>query len=222
MPDLVSAGTLRRVPAPAAGFRASELPSFHQGYMNGFQIAFWIIAVISVITALGVVLHRSPIRSALLLVLNFVALAVLYVLLNAQVLAALQILVYAGAIMVLFIFVIQVLNLAGETATTDPLVGQPFFGVVLGALLLGGLIWGINFISANPAVVTAPPDAVTRQQAAAQQGVSQIQIIGWDLFTKYVYPFELTSILLLVGVIGVVLLTKRRNASSISDATSLS
>ncbi len=179
--------------------------------MDASIIGFWIIAVISVVTAIGVVLHRNPIRSALLLVLNFVALAILYVLMNAQVLAALQILVYAGAIMVLFIFVIQVLNLAGETATTDPLVGQRFVGVVLGALLLAGLAYGINAIAASPATVQPTQEAGLRQQALADQGISQIQVIGWDLFTKYVYPFELTSILLLVGVIGVIILTKRRS-----------
>ena len=72
---------------------------------------------------------------ALFLVLNFMALAVLYLLLNAQVLAFLQILVYAGAVMVLFLFVIMLLNLGGETATTDPLVGQRFVGLILGLCL---------------------------------------------------------------------------------------
>src|SRR2546423_437928 len=105
---------------------------------------FWILAVISVVTAVGVVVHRSPMRSALLLVVNFCSLAIMYVLLNAQVLAALQILVYAGAIMVLFLFVVQLLNLGGETSRTDPLVGQKFAGVVLGGLLLAGLIFALN------------------------------------------------------------------------------
>ena len=169
------------------------------------HITFWVIAVVSVITALGVVLHRSPIRSALFLVVNFVCLALLYVLLNAQVLAFLQILVYAGAIMVLFLFVIMLLNLGGELATTDPLVGQKFVGVLLGLGLLTGLVYSINTF-----VAPAPTSAeATRIVTAEQQGVTQIQIIGWDLFTRYVYPFELTSILLLVGVIGVILFTKR-------------
>ena len=185
--------------------------------MSGPLIFFWVLAIASVVTALGVVLHRNPVRSALLLVLNFVTLAFLYFALNAQVLAALQILVYAGAIMVLFMFIIMLLNLGGETATTDPLVGQKAIGALLGLALLVGLGAGVVHYSAQN-----PPNAAlgTRTQAAENMGVTQIQIIGWDLFTKYVYPFELTSILLLVGVIGVLILTKRRVAPVIADGSS--
>jgi NADH-quinone oxidoreductase subunit J len=183
--------------------------------MTGSLIAFWIIAVVSVGTALGVVLHRNPVRSALLLVVNFVCLAVIYLLLNAQVLAVLQVLVYAGAIMVLFLFVIMLLNLGGEMAQTDPLVGQRFVGLILGLALLTGLVYGINFYSANPAVKGPGAERAT---AAAAQGVSQVQVIGWDLFTRYVYPFELTSILLLVGVIGVVIFTRREGGLASPDA----
>lgn len=185
--------------------------------MNGALILFWVLAVLSVVTALGVVLHRNPIRSALLLIVNFVALAVAYVMLNAQVLAVLQILVYAGAIMVLFLFVIMLLNLGGEVNSTDPLVGQKLVGLILGAALLGGLIFAINDASRYAAV----PDTASLQrvQDAQAQGISQIQIIGWDLFTRYVYPFELTSVLLLVGVMGVMILTKRRAATVNSNAS---
>jgi len=175
--------------------------------MTATVVLFWVLAIVSVVTALGVALNRNPIRSALLLVLNFVCLAALYVLLNAQVLAALQILVYAGAIMVLFLFVIMLLNLGGEMATTNPLVGQRRAGLVLGAALLAGLMYAINYASRHPAAAGPGFARVTQAEA---QGVSQIQIIGWDLFTRYVYPFELTSALLLVGVIGVMILTKRR------------
>jgi NADH-quinone oxidoreductase subunit J len=175
--------------------------------MSAGVILFWIMAALSVLTAIAVVLHRNPGRSALLLVLNFCCLAVFYFMLNAQVLAALQILVYAGAIMVLFLFIIMLLNLGGELATTDPLVGQRFVGLVLSAALLGGLAYGINYFAAQ----SQPPGAgAIRAEQAQAQGVSQVQIIGWDMFTRYVYPFELTSILLLVGVIGVVLFTQRR------------
>jgi NADH-quinone oxidoreductase subunit J len=179
-------------------------------------IVFWILAVISVLTGLGVVLHRNPIRSALLLVLNFVCLAIFYVFLNAQVLATLQILVYAGAIMVLFLFVIQLLNLGGELNPTDPLVGQRLVGVILGAGLLAGLGAAIYYATGHPGPAMTP--GASRVAAAEQAGISQIQIIGYDLFTKYVYPFELTSVLLLVGVIGVMILTKRRAAAGATDA----
>ena len=172
--------------------------------MSGQQIAFWIFAVLSVLTALGVVLHRNPTRSALLLVVNFITLALLYLTLNAQLLAMLQVLVYAGAIMVLFIFVIMLLNLGGELAKSDPLTGQGFFGIVLGLAMLGGL--GFAIVRFGSAIVPISQRMVDADKAK----ISQIQVIGWDLFTRYVYPFELTSFLLLVGAIGVILLTRRR------------
>jgi len=182
--------------------------------MMPYVVGFWILAVISVGSAIGVVVARSPIRAALLLVVNFVMLALMYVLLNAQLLAALQILVYAGAIMVLFLFVIQLLNLGGETTRTDPLVGQRTVGLVLALVLLGGLIYGLNDYHLPP----AQNAGAQRIFALQAQNVSQIQVIGWDLFTRYVYPFELTSVLLLVGVIGVMIFTKQRALPGGSDA----
>jgi NADH-quinone oxidoreductase subunit J len=182
------------------------------------MIGFWITAAISVVTALGVVLHKNPVRSALFLVINFICLAVLYLLLNAQLLAVLQILVYAGAIMVLFLFVIMLLNLGGEMATTDPLVGQRLVGAVLGIALLAGIGWGINHVTGQAAATPASTHMEQRNALAAQQGITQPQLIGWDIFTRYVYPFELTSFLLLVGVIGVILLTKRQPAQGVAGA----
>src|SRR5437660_2154411 len=112
--------------------------------MTATDIGFWITAFVSVGTAAAVVINKNPVRAALFLVLNFVCLAMLYLLLNAQLLAALQILVYAGAIMVLFLFVIQLLNLGGEMTRSDPLVGQRLVGLALAAVLLGGLIYGLD------------------------------------------------------------------------------
>lgn len=185
--------------------------------MTGPIALFWVIAAFSVITALGVVFHRNPIRSALLLVLNFVALAVLYLMLNAQLLAMLQILVYAGAIMVLFVFIIQVLNLAGETAPSDPLGGQKWGGALLGLALLAGLLYGIQYFAKQAPVVA---EAGRRAAVIEAKGISQVQILGFDLFTRYVYPFELTSVLLLVGAMGVILLTRRRGGAQRTDGSS--
>jgi len=185
--------------------------------MRGDVILFWVTAAISVGTAFGVVLHRNPVRSALFLVINFICLAVLYLMQNAQVLAVLQILVYAGAIMVLFLFVIMLLNLGGEMATADPLVGQRFVGVLLGLALLLGIGWAINSVGTQTGANAVNTIAAGRAAIAAQQNVTQPQLIGWDIFTKYVYPFELTSFLLLVGVIGVIILTKRQPATVTID-----
>ena len=110
------------------------------------NIGFWFLALVSVVSALMVVMNRNPVRCALYLIVNFSCLAIFYLMLHAEVLAALQILVYAGAIMVLFLFVVQLLNLGGETSRVDPLVGQRFAGLVLGGLLLAGLIYAINWV----------------------------------------------------------------------------
>jgi NADH-quinone oxidoreductase subunit J len=175
--------------------------------MNPALVLFCLLASFAVLTAVLVVAHPNPIRSALFLVLNFCSLAILYLMLNAQVLAFLQVLVYAGAIMVLFLFVIMLLNLGGEMAKIDPLVGQRSVAVLLGLGLLTGLVYAIH-----GSVPAAPGAGLERVARAEQAGISQIQIIGWDIFTRYLYPFELTSVLLLVGVIGVILLTKRPTA----------
>src|SRR2546425_4284085 len=110
-----------------------------QGFVMGSPIGFWLLAVISVATAVLVVGNRNPVRCALFLIVNFACLAIFYLMLQAEVLAALQILVYAGAIMVLFLFVIMLLNLGGEQVQHDPLVAQRPLGVLFGVLLLGFL-----------------------------------------------------------------------------------
>jgi NADH-quinone oxidoreductase subunit J len=164
------------------------------------QLGFWVLAIVSVATALTVIINRNPVRCALYLVLNFCALAVLYLMLDAQVLASLQVLVYAGAIMVLFLFVIMLLNLGGEQVQHDPLVGQRPLAALFGAALLLSLGTAIQRW-AETAAAPAPSPA---------DGMQQVTIIGEQLFVKYVYPFEVTSLLLLIGIIGTVLLGKRR------------
>src|SRR5947209_13877738 len=117
-------------------------------------IGFWIVAVVSVVTGLLVIFQRNPVRCALFLILNFGCLAVLYLLLNAQLLAALQILVYAGAIMVLFLFVIMLLNLGGEQVEHDPLVAQRPLAMAMGVALLVGLTSTFMSWAASPAAAT--------------------------------------------------------------------
>jgi NADH-quinone oxidoreductase subunit J len=168
--------------------------------MTAASVGFWVAAVVSVASAVMVVAHRSPVRSALFLIVNFCSLAFMYLLLNAQVLAALQVLVYAGAIMVLFLFVIMLLNLGGEKSVDDPLPGQKGAAVILGVFLICGLGAAVRWLAEQP-------DAGPRPLAAAG---NQVQDIGILLMRDYVYPFELTSVLLLVGIIGAVVLAKRR------------
>src|SRR3989442_1447504 len=167
-------------------------------------VGFWILAVVSVASALMVVMNHNPVRCALYLIVNFVCLAIFYLMLSAQLLAALQVLVYAGAIMVLFLFVIMLLNLGGEQVLHDPLVAQRPLGVLFGAGLLAFLGSALSRATTIPAQVPPAPEPPAGPQA------DPVFQIGQLLFTRYVYPFEVTSLLLLVGIIGTILLAKRR------------
>ena len=156
---------------------------------------FFLFAGIAVIFALVVVLHRNPVVGALSLVASFFALAVMYVLLDAPFLAALQVIVYAGAIMVLFLFVIMLLNLqrAPEPATR-PI--QQFLGYTSCAAFGIGLVYFLL----KYAVVGASPTAQFRATAYD---------IGVRMFEAYVFPFEMVSILLLAAIVGALLLSGR-------------
>ena len=157
------------------------------------MVLFCVLAAIAVVGALGVVLSRQSDHSALFLLLNFIALAAIYVTLNAPFLAAVQIIVYAGAIVVLFLFVVMMLNVARrERPETKPV--QRYAGLLLGALLLAGLIY---VVVSNPQL---PPE-LTRSD--------NVMDIGEALFTEYLLPFELAGLLLLIGVVGAVVLGKR-------------
>ena len=167
-------------------------------------VGFWILAIIAVAAAIMVVANRNPVRCALFLIVNFVCLAICYLILGAQLLAALQVLVYAGAIMVLFLFVIMLLNLGGEEVVHDPLVAQRPLGALFGVGLLALLGFSLSGNSALSLPVAPAAEAGTGPQA------DPVFQIGQKLFTQYVYPFEVTSLLLLVGIIGTILLAKRK------------
>ena len=157
-------------------------------------IIFFVFAAIAVVFALLVVLHRNPVVGALALVASFFALAVMYVLLEAPFLAALQVIVYAGAIMVLFLFVIMLLNLQHVAEPpTRPI--QQFLGYTSCAAFGIGLVYFLL----KYAVVGRPttPFAATARD------------IGTRMFEAYVFPFEMVSILLLAAIVGSLLLSGR-------------
>lgn len=156
---------------------------------------FFLFAAIAVIFALVVVLHRNPVVGALSLVASFFALAVMYVLLDAPFVAALQIIVYAGAIMVLFLFVIMLLNLQHVAEpNTRPI--QQFLGYTACAAFGIGLIYFLL----KHAVFSALPDGPFIADARA---------IGVRMFEAYVFPFEMVSILLLAAIVGALTLSGR-------------
>ena len=156
---------------------------------------FFFFAAVAVVFALVVILHRNAVVGALSLVASFFALAVMYVLLDAPFLAALQVIVYAGAIMVLFLFVIMLLNLqhAPEPATR-PI--QQFLGYFTSATFGIALVYYLS----KYAVVTTRPDVPFIASARA---------IGIRMFEAYIFPFEMVSILLLAAIVGALVLSGR-------------
>ena len=167
------------------------------------QILFYGTGGLALLCALLVVVMKDAVRSALFLVVTFFCIAVLYILLNAQFIAAVQVIVYAGAIMVLFLFVIMLLN-AGSTGET--LINHPIrriVGVMIGAVLLGQVVaiaFVVNIGSAEKGNFT--------QELVARVGHSES--IGFSLFTKYLFPFEAISVLLLMAIVGSVVLAKKK------------
>ncbi|HEY8181076.1 MAG TPA: NADH-quinone oxidoreductase subunit J [Thermoanaerobaculia bacterium] len=155
---------------------------------------FFFFAAIAVIFALVVILHRNPVVGALSLVASFFALAVMYVLLEAPFLAALQVIVYAGAIMVLFLFVIMLLNLQKQPEEpTRPI--QQFLGYVGSAAFGIGLVYYLS----KYAVMELPSGPF----------LADARAIGVKLFEVYIFPFEAVSILLLAAIVGALVLSGR-------------
>src|SRR5215470_12289249 len=160
------------------------------------HVAFFVIAAIAVGSALGLILRPNAIHGALFLVLNLGSIAALYLMLGAEFLAAAQVIVYAGAIMVLFVFAIMVLIPGKEETGPDPrrmwrLLALPVGGVLL--LLLAAM------------AITGRSPAPGRPPVGGN-----VETVGRLLFTDYLFPFELTSVLLLTAMVGVLLLARRR------------
>ncbi len=163
------------------------------------QLLFYLVASIAVLAGFLVVKCKSPVNSALALVQTFVCLAALYVMLYAPFMAAIQIMVYAGAIMVLIIFVIMLLNLG--TAVT----GQVRRGVVAGAIAAVVMLITV-YAAVSNGKASDVAGAMTREVVKSQ---GHTELIGKAIFTDFLLPFEIASILLLVAIIGAVVLAKR-------------
>ena len=157
-------------------------------------VIFLVLAAIAVAGAVNVILQRHPIHSAISLITVMMALAGLFLLLESEFIAAVQIIVYAGAIMVLFVFVIMLLNAGAEERTNMSRMAH-YAGVPLAIFLLIELAYQIG--AATSAMTPQPPaEDVTR-------GLSML------LFQDFVFPFELTSILILIAILGALVLAQR-------------
>ena len=164
-------------------------------------ILFYLFGLVAIVASLLVIAQRNPIYSVLLLIVSFGALSGLYVLLQAPFVAVIQIIVYAGAIMVLFLFVVMLLNAGHEETEHDEQI-HPFFrpgpmryGGLLAVALMLELVWAL--------VVGAESGRF------AGGAVTSVAAIGDALFTTYAFPFEVTSILILVAMVGAVVLARR-------------
>jgi len=168
-------------------------------------ILFYAFAALAVVTSLLVVAQSNPVYSVLLLIGSFMALAGLYVLLSAPFAAVIQIIVYAGAIMVLFLFVVMLLNAPKEDAT-QAAIGEARATRVIGGLLAGAFVAELLWALSRSRTMAMPGPMGARESAWSVGEIGQI------IFTKYAFAFEATSVLILVAMVGAVALAGRHVA----------
>jgi NADH-quinone oxidoreductase subunit J len=169
------------------------------------NVVFWVFAPVSVGSAIVMLTRRNAVHAALLLVVNFFCLSVMYLLLDAPFLFAVQIVVYAGAIMVLFLFVIMLLGIDRGDDVHEPLVGQRAVAVILAV----GFVLEIGFaLRAGIGFATRAPDGFD----LVNEG-GNTQALAKVLFRDYFFPFEVTSVLLIVAAIAAMVLAQRTSRS---------
>ena len=161
-------------------------------------LLFYSVACLTIISALFVVLNRNPVYSAVMLVLCFFSIAILYLLLEAYFVAVLEIIIYAGAIMVLFLFVIMLLDLGREAALPKLKILDKALSLFLVVIIFLGILTLTMW------------DGGDLHQTLNPSSVGDITAVGKALFTDFLLPFEVASLLLLVALIGTVYLAKRR------------
>ena len=165
--------------------------------MSITQILFWFLSVVALFSALMVITSKNPVYSVLWLIVTFFSISGHYILLNAQFLAIVNVIVYAGAIMVLFLFVIMLMNLNKET---EPQKNRwlKMAGAVAGGCLLLVLIAALK-----------DTDIKQQQALVNEGGIGLIKNLGKELFTTYVVPFEISSVLFLSAMVGAVVIGKK-------------
>jgi NADH-quinone oxidoreductase subunit J len=167
---------------------------------------FIVMALIAVIGSLMMVTGKNPIHSALWMIVTFFAMAVIYLLLNAQFIAVAQVMVYAGAIMMLILFVIMLVRMEtggdGEPAKKHRSIGMAVAGALITVILFVEVLFGALYYRTTGRMGDYPADMV--------HSMGNVKAIGSVLYGQYLFPFEIASILLLVGIVGAVVITKRK------------
>jgi NADH-quinone oxidoreductase subunit J len=191
-----------RILAPAAAGAITALVLLVVYWQDLLGTEFWAGAVgfVAILSALLVVLHPNPMVSVLFLILNLLCVSLFYLMLGAQILGALQVIVYAGAIMVLFVFVIMLLNLKAEEGLVMGRGVQRWGAILLGSGFAALLFWVLRHRQGRPFI--DPPRFV--------EGFGTAKDLGTLLFGEYVFATEAASILLIAAMVGAVLLAKRK------------
>jgi NADH-quinone oxidoreductase subunit J len=166
--------------------------------VNVELISFLVVAGVAVASAVLMITRQNPVFSALYLILNFFSIAVLYLFLRAQFIAVIQITVYAGAIMVLFLFVIMLLNLGEGALPKWKFTNRRLLAVILTLTLLAEVVPLFWLAFAN------------RSISPHSEQIGTVEAIGKTLFHEYLFPFEVTSFVLLAAMVGAILLAKKR------------
>ncbi|MHB8092007.1 MAG: NADH-quinone oxidoreductase subunit J [Syntrophales bacterium] len=168
-------------------------------------IVFFVAALVVIVSSLLMTTRKNPIHSALWMILTFFAMAVIYLLLNAQFIAVAQVMVYAGAIMMLILFVIMMVSLDTGAQSEQKKISMNFTKKAAWSLaviiLLLELIFGALFYQTTAKIGSYPAEAVT--------SLGNAKTVGTLLYGQYLFPFEIASILLLVGIIGAVVLSRK-------------
>lgn len=164
------------------------------------NIVIILFSALAVSSAILMITRRSPVTSALYLIVNFFSISVLYLMLRAQFVAIIQILVYAGAIMVLFLFVIMLLSLQDESKLTENITYKKLSAVLLGLLLFATMGITVYFGFSGKLKSLNP--------VAESQGT--VESVGRELYTTFSFPFELVSFILIAAIVGAIVLAKKR------------
>ena len=169
--------------------------------MNFAQATFYVLAAIAVVSALLVITRRNPVHSAIWLIITLLSVALLYLQLQAEFIAAVQIILYIGGIMVLFLFVIMLVNL--DVALRQEQFNRQWGIAGVAALLLAGELAAVIYLGRGTmALPQAPPGALQ----------PNTELIGSALYQAYMLPFEIASLLLLVAMVGAVVMARRRTS----------
>jgi NADH-quinone oxidoreductase subunit J len=174
------------------------------------HILFLGFAALAVVAAFNVILQRNPIYSAIGLIIVLCSLAALFLTLSAQFIAAMQIIVYAGAIMVLFVFVIMLLNVREEETRVDKQKYLKWLAAPLFLALLAEVMAVVRYVSLTPQPLQSAADAGGQQKV-----LGTVENIAQGMFTNYVIPFEAASVLILMAIVGSMLLARRDNKEDI-------